>query len=439
MKKLRFAFWGLLLIAWTASAQTSREELLSHIELTAGNYADYPLPTGSVTPAPDGYEPFYISHYGRHGARYMTSDKAYRRLRQQLDSASHLGILTEYGKDVSRRINIAAADAWRRDGDLTELGARQHRGIARRMFDNYPSLLSQPLQIVANASTSIRVILSMANFCTELKSLNPGLTIDMDASEHDLYYIKSNKKIEVPDSPTDDELYHKLKVFRKEMMKWTPGIEAMFTDPGRAETFIDPYTFADDLFNVAADMYCLPELGLKFNDLFGEEGMINGFRSYNAAWCLWEGLMPGAKKSYYRIYPLLKNFLDEADEMIASGGSGIRLRFGHDSVVLPLAFIFGFREAIGATDDMENLHLSFSIFRLIPMAANIQLVFFRKEGSDDILVKFLMNENETSIPLHTDCYPFYHWADVEPYYRSMIETSGVTYQTPEEELGVKQS
>ena len=301
------------------------------------------------------------------------------------------------------------------------------------MFDNYPTLLSQPLEVTANASNSRRVMLSMAYFCQELKTLNPSLSIEMDASEHDLYYIKSNKSIVVPDSARDDELYRILKKFRQKMMDGESRMKALFTDPELAATFIDPYTFADDLYNVAADMYCVPELGLSFDDLFGEDGMIDGFRAYNAAWCLWEGLMPGAKMSYIRLYPLLQNFLDEADEMIASGDSGLRLRFGHDSVVLPFAFILGFQEAVGATDDMEDLHNLFSIFRLIPMAANIQLIFFRKEGSEDILVKFLMNENETSIPLATDCYPYYHWSDVEPYYRRMIEDAHLVYQDPEED------
>ena len=433
MKHIRLTLLCLLLLGWTAGAQTSREELLSHIELTAGNYANYPLPTGHLTPAPEGYEPFYISHYGRHGARYMTSDETYRRLRDQLDSARTLGILTDYGKDVRSRVKKAAADAKGRSGELTRLGERQHRAIAKRMYDNYTPLLSQPLEVYANASNSRRVMLSMAYFCQELKTLNPSLSIEMDASEHDLYYIKSNKTIVVPDSPTDDELYSVLKKFRHKMLNGKRQMEAIFTDPERAEDFIDPYTFADDLYNVAADMYCVPELKLRFDDVFGEDGMIDGFRSYNAAWCLWEGLMPGAKRSYIRLYPLLQNFLDEADEMIASGGCGLRLRFGHDSVVLPMAFIFGFKEAVGATDDMEDLHNHFSIWRLIPMAANIQLVFFRKAGSDDILVKFLMNENETSVPLPTDCYPYYHWSDVEPYYRNMIKEEHLVYQTPDED------
>ena len=432
MKQLRFLLLCLLLLGWSAGAQTSREELLSHIELTAANYANYPNPTGHLTPAPKGYEPFYISHYGRHGARYQTSDKAYKRLQHQLDTALSIGLLTEYGKDVRNRITLAAADAKGRAGSLTKLGARQHKAIAKRMYDNYPSLMSQPLKVTANASTSRRVIHSMESFCEELKELNPGYSITTAAREEDLYYIKANKNIIVPDSPTDDELYRKLKKFRQKMMAWTPQMEAIFTDPDKAKSFIDAYTFADDLYNVAADMYCLPELNLSFNDIFGEEGMINGFRSYNAAWCLWEGLMPGAKKNYYMIYPLLQNFLDEADEVIASGGQALRLRFGHDSVVLPFSFALGFQEAIGATDDMENLHKDFSIFRLIPMGANIQWVFFRKGKSKDILVKFLMNENETSIPVKTDCYPYYHWRDVEKYYRQMIKDANLTYKTPEQ-------
>jgi hypothetical protein len=54
------------------------------------------------------------------------------------------------------------------------------------------------------------------------------------------------------------------------------------------------------------------------------------------------------------------------------------------------------------------------------MAANIQLVFYRKEGSDDVLVKFLFNENETSIPVATDCAPYYHWADVKRYWEGHL-------------------
>ena len=410
-------------------AQTSRSELLSHIELASGNYCDYPNPTGHITPAPAGYEPFYVSHYGRHGSRYMTDDDAYKYVLGKMDTAQVRGWLTEKGKEVYERLKVAAADAYHRDGDLTQLGGRQHRAIAHRLCVNYPSLMMQPITVKANSSTVRRCMLSMANFCQELLIMNPSLNISMDASEHDMYYIIPNDSIEIPKSETDGDLYDKLDKFRHEKLNGRHQIELLFNDTKAASTFIDGYQFADALWNITSDMLCLPELGLSFNDLFTEDELIDGFRVYNASWCLWEGLMPGSRHNYYAIYPLLKNFLDEADLMIASGKKGVRLRFGHDSVVLPFSFILGVQEAMGGTDDMEDLHNHFSIFRLIPMAGNVQLVFFRKQGSDDILVKFLMNENETSVPITTDCYPFYHWKDVRTYYRNMLEEANITYKT----------
>ena len=409
-------------------AQTSRSELLSHIELASGNYCNYPNPTGHVTPPPAGYEPFYVSHYGRHGARYMTDDDAYKYVLGKMDTAQIRGWLTDKGKEAYARLKVAAADAYRRAGDLTQLGGRQHRAIAHRLCVNYPSLMMQPITVKANSSTVRRCMLSMANFCQELVIMNPSLTINMDASEHDMYYNIPNDSINIPKSATDDALYEKLDSFRHEKLNGRHQIEMLFNTK-EANEFIDGYEFADALWNIASDMQCLPELGLSFNDLFTEDELIDGFRVYNVSWCLWEGLMPGSQHNYYAIYPLLKNFLDEADLMIASGKKGVRLRFGHDSVVLPFSFILGVQEAIHGTDDMEDLHNHFSIFRLIPMAGNVQLIFFRKQGSDDILVKFLMNENETSIPITTDCYPFYHWKDVSAYYRNMLKEANITYKT----------
>ncbi len=409
-------------------AQTSRTELLAHLDLASGNYCNYPNPSGHVTPAPDGYEPFYVTHYGRHGARYMTGDEHYEYTIAKMDTARSLGLLTPYGEDVLRRLNIAAEDARQRAGDLTPLGGRQHRAIAHRLYTNYPSLMSQPISVKANSSTVRRCMLSMANFCQELLTMNPKFDITMDASEHDMYYIIPNDSIYLPESETDAALYEKLDSFRHQMLNGCHQFEMLFTDTEQAGQFIDHYQFTDGLWNIAADMDCLPELGLSFKDLFTDDEYIDGFRAYNASWCLWEGLMPGAQHSYYAIYPLLKNVLDEADQMLASGKSGVRLRFGHDSVVLPFAFILGVKEAIGGTDDMDDLHNHFALFRLIPMAGNIQLIFFRKQDSDDILVKFLMNENETSIPIATDCYPFYHWKDVSAYYRNMLKEANITYK-----------
>ena len=56
-----------LLLAATAGAQSAYDEIKADIDKAGGVYFMYPFDTPSATPAPKGYEPFYISHYGRHG------------------------------------------------------------------------------------------------------------------------------------------------------------------------------------------------------------------------------------------------------------------------------------------------------------------------------------------------------------------------------------
>ena len=56
------------------------------------------------------------------------------------------------------------------------------------------------------------------------------------------------------------------------------------------------------------------------------------------------------------------------------------------------------------------------------MAANLQFVFYRKSADDgDILFKVLLNEDEATLPLKTDCAPYYHWSDFREHYLKMID------------------
>ena len=60
------------------SAQSARQEILQNKCLSGSNLLAYPGPLqAKLTPAPKGYTPFYISHYGRHGSRYLIGAKAY--------------------------------------------------------------------------------------------------------------------------------------------------------------------------------------------------------------------------------------------------------------------------------------------------------------------------------------------------------------------------
>ena len=416
-KKLLTA--ALLLVCVGATAQITKKELYRDIDRAGANYFPYPGPTQKVlTPAPAGYEPFYISHFGRHGSRYMEDNEYYVYAIGKLDTAAQLGILTPKGEEVLEILRKGYDNAFNRDGDLSLLGGRQHQEIARRMYDRFPSLLSQPMKVDARSSTSGRCMISMFYFCEELQGLNPSMDIRMSASNRDMNHIVRNKKVDIEESPAAAELEAKVDAMLEKALDPTRCMKSLFTDVKRAESILEPLELLEAIYNIAADLPNIPELGLSLTDFFTKEELFNVFKAFNAAIMTSIGVIPGSTPAYKQQLEARDSIVSIADRVIRDGGPALTLRFSHDGTILPLTYLMGIKEAMGGRTDLENLHKYISVDKLIPMAANIQLVFYRKEGSDDVLVKFLFNENETSIPVKTDCAPYYHWADVKQYWVS---------------------
>ena len=407
----------LLLLTVGAAAQTSKKEIYKDIERACGNYFPYPGPAQKkLTPAPTGYKPFYISHYGRHGSRYMEGNDAYILAIAKLDTAAQLGILTPKGTEVLEKLRKGYDNAYMRDGDLTRLGDRQHEEIARRMYERFPELLSQPMKVDARSSVSGRCMISMFNFCEQLQGLNPALEIRMDASKRDMPFVVRNEHVKVGDAPAMQKYGERLDAMLAKEINPSRFMKSLFTDVRKAETFMEPIELMEAVLNVAADLPNVPELDLSLLDVFTKEELFSVFKVSNSGVMLVCGLVPGSTPDYLQVVDVRDSIVSVADRVIRTGGPALTLRFSHDSSVLPLTYLMGFKEAMGADTDIENLYKKISVDKLIPMAANIQLVFYRKEGSDDILVKFLLNENETSIPVKTDVAPYYHWQDVKCYW-----------------------
>ena len=57
------------------------------------------------------------------------------------------------------------------------------------------------------------------------------------------------------------------------------------------------------------------------------------------------------------------------------------------------------------------------------MAGNIQIVFYRKDGGNDVndvLFKALLNEREVKLPFNAVEGPYYRWKDAKDYYSKKI-------------------
>ena len=112
------------------SAQTAKEEIFADIHRSAANYYAYPEPNAVQTAPPAGYKPFYLSQYARHGSRFLINPDDYEKPLEVMREAEKNGVLTDLGKKTLCVLDSVSRMAESRYGELTPLGARQHRGIA---------------------------------------------------------------------------------------------------------------------------------------------------------------------------------------------------------------------------------------------------------------------------------------------------------------------
>ncbi|NDV57721.1 histidine phosphatase family protein [Bacteroides sp. 519] len=399
----------------TATAQNLRNEILQSPEKMGSIYYAYPKPNGVQTPVPKGYTPFYVSHYGRHGSRWMTSDERYLEVLDIFEKEQNN--LTALGEDVRQRLYKVWEDAQGRGGDLTPLGERQHKAIAKRLYKNYPQLFKKDAKVLANSSTSPRCIISMAAFCEQLKELNPSLQIIREASKRNMSYIAYT-------SPQHEQLYSEDTPWKKEFDKFEAAnihperlMKSLFKQP---ESIEKPVKLMQGLYWIAADMQDV-ELPVTFYDIFENEELFNiwetvNYRMYvcNGNCPINEGIAPLSATS------LLKNIIESADKAIQEQTPYADLRFGHDTNLIRLLALMQVEGCNNQETDPKKYYQAWQDFRISPMGANLQLIFF-KNKKGEVIVKLLHNENEVRLPLGSPtAKPYYKWEQVKTLYKSII-------------------
>lgn len=424
MKRL---FWFVIALAVVAGIQAQnsvREVFKENILRSANNYYAYPdkdLP--KLTPAPEGYKPFFMNHYGRHGSRWLINPNDYTIPVEQLAKGERNGKLTKRGKEVLEACRLVLAASEKRLGELSDVGAEQHQGIARRMFQNFPEIWEGDATVDAKSTIVIRCILSMLNETDMLKSLNPNLRITTDASEHDMYYMNYHDTVATNAQRLTRPIVDKLReqIFTdKKLERMT---SRLFNDKKFVRDSIDSFKFENTLFDVVSNMqshHAFDGMDL-YSGVFSVDDATDFWTLNNARWYTYAGNTPltnytGALARRH----LLRNFVEAADAAIIKGGNSAVLRFGHESVVLPVVCLMGLNGMDYSTTDLSTLSDYWRSYEVFPMAANIQMVYYRKPGSDDILVKILLNEHEATLPLDTDCAPYYHWTDVRRHFINRI-------------------
>ena len=407
----------------TASAQSIKQRIHQNPYSAGSNYVAYPGPKQALSPTPDGYEPYYLSHYGRHGSRYHIGS-VYTNTEKLFAKADSEGVLTPLGKDVYHRVQLLREEASGRDGELTPLGALQHQQIAERMYRNFPEIFAKETNIDAKSTIVIRCILSMENALQQLVRLNPKLHITHDASNHDMYYMNQ------PDAHLDSLKRVKNNVLHEFQASHTHPERLMpllFNDDSYWQKKINAKSLMRDLFALAMNVQSSEiRHRLILTDLFTEEEIYDLYQCDNAFWYIAYGpskLSGGVQPFSQR--NLLRKIISEADSCLVLDNPGATLRYGHDTMVMPLTCLLECDNTAQQIADLNSLTMhEWNNVDIFPMACNLQFVFYRpKNGkTGDILVKVLRNENETHLPVTTTQWPYYRWQDFKDYYLKKLDS-----------------
>lgn len=376
------------------------------------------------TPAPHGYKPFYISHYGRHGSRSdWAGNYTYKLVRDILAQAKADGVvLTPAGDSLLWESAYVLEKYDGMDGRLTPRGVREHRMLARRMYKRFPEVFQKgSKQVRAVSSTVPRCIVSMNGFTAQLLALQPDLDMDLDTGEKFYSYIARAENGTIR-ARTQAALAQR----KSAPMDAEPVLKTLFQNPEEGRKYVNNtdaflnalyYTVKIAEANDLDDNYFryLP-FDLMYN--LHEGQFLSAYLNQCNSELNGDLRLPQAKE-------LVDTLIAQADRVI-SGAShrAADLCFGHDWPYLGLCSYFGF-EGVGERYSVEDAAAHYMAY--CPFAANVQMIFYRsKHASEPVLVKFLVNEKETSIPALTPAHgPYYNWADVKAYLAMRVPHSQI--------------
>lgn len=430
MKRLIFILSAFTLF-FSADAKVIKKDQISAENLGkfAGSVYEYIAPTEPLTPAPKGFKPVYLTHFGRHGSRFLDNASNYDRPYNILKDADDAGALTDFGKDVLRRVGIIRAEADQRAGDLTPKGMQQHRDIARRMVENYPELFKDGKTIMARSTTSHRVLVSEYSALMQIIRMRPKIRIDYDSSNHDEPWMYTEDRAV---SAHKRKINAAVQEFNQRHTHPERLMKALFKDPA----YITDVQGRDQSGSLYSSLYDLASYaqgsdpGVDLNDVFTYDEWYDLFLINNMRWYSQGGYSPLTDNVVpYGHCVTLQNFIDFADEALAGNGVSVMLRFGHEVTLMSFFSLLDLNGSGYSTDDLESVADHWVAYDLAHMGGNVQWVFFR-DRKGDVIVKFLMNEEEATLPESVPFYkdgkgreqkPYYRWEDVRKFYQDKID------------------
>ena len=415
MRKIVFLSLALTLCL-SASAQIRRDskaEVYADIDRAGGVYCPYPEGQPKPARAPRGYKPFYISHIGRHGSRYAIGSTIYSDLYDAWKDAEEKGNLAPEGEAIWKAYKALFPRLQYREGKLTLKGQRQHRQIAAQMYRDFRPVFKGKTRAAVLSTASNRVIVSMLCFLDEMRLHDVDFTFDVDYGRE--YYPvlvpeSTDNPAFVPREPFPQEILETYDKFASECLDEGAFMSRWFKDPSaismdREEFFYDMRSLVEDF----------PNLDFPVSDTLS--GIFTAYDRYhlwqiqNYSDYLYTARVPGIDiRRCLEMSVTVKDIIDKFEEDVAAGYD-MRLRFSHDTALMPLLSYLGVNGMDVAISDPRELEYYWRNYD-IPMGCNLQIVFYRhRRGGRDILIQVLLNGFPATLPLPEAAPGFYRWSD----------------------------
>ena len=251
-----FAFHFSLL---TSHAQTVRDLIRKYPSYASCNYHIYPEITATLTPPPGDKKPFYLSHYGRHGSRYINSRSGYDIPYKMMAQADSLDELTVFGEEVYAEMRRIMRDTENRWGELSGYGKRQLEAIGHRMAQRFPEIFCPGARVTAVSTVVPRCIESMGSAALQLLQVCPQLNITMESSQRNQWYMnyqdrKLRRNYMTPEAQKAYDAYTASRMGNSQLM------ELIFKNPDIVKEFVD-----EDYFNYYLMKMSLFQLNTSYN------------------------------------------------------------------------------------------------------------------------------------------------------------------------------
>ena len=414
MKKL--ALLLLLIPAIAVQAQVRRDskaEVYANIDRSGGVYCPYPEGQPKPSKAPRGYKPFYLSHIGRHGSRYAIGSTIYADINKVLADAAQKGNLAPGGEAIWEAYQKLYPSIAYREGNLTLLGQRQHRRIAAQIYRDYPRLFRGKTRAEALSTESARVIISMLSFLDEMHLHDRDFTFNVDYGRK--YYPvlipeSSACPTYVPRVPFPQETLDAYDSFASECVDEEAFLRRWFIDPESIS--MDKGDFVWMMRTLVEDF---PNLDFPVSDtltgIFSADERYGLWRIQNYSDYLYTARAPGIDiRRCLEMSVTAKDIIDMFEEDTANGVA-LRLRFSHDTALMPLLSYLGVNGMDAVISDPHEVEYYWRNYD-IPMGCNLQIVFFKsRRHPGDVLIQVLLNGFQATLPLPEAAPGFYHWAD----------------------------